>query len=82
MRKLPITITLPEHVIRDLHLYISSRGISSFVSELVEKGLEVKKHMLAKEFKEAALDAERNADIAEWESLIGTDEGLNDKNDY
>ena len=82
MRKVPITITLPENLIRDLHLYISQRGISGFVSGLVEKGLEEKKQLLAKEFREASLDVERNADIADWDNLIGSDEGLDGSNDY
>lgn len=80
MRKVPITITLPENLVRDLHLYISQRGISSYISSLVRQGLEEKKQVLAQEFKEAALDDERNAEIAEWDACIG--DGLNDSNDY
>ena len=82
MRKIPITLTLPEHLVRDLHLYISQRGISNFVSGLVEKGLDEKRQILAKEFREASVDEERNSDIAEWDNLVGTDEGLDGSNNY
>lgn len=80
MRKVPITITMPENLIRDLHLYVSQRGISSFVSGLVRQGLEEKKQLLAKEFEEASKDEERNAELSEWDSLSG--DGLNDQNDH
>ena len=82
MRKIPITLTFPENLVRELHLYISQRGISSFVSGLVKKGLDKKKEMLAREFREASLDEERNSDIAEWDNIINTDEGLDASNNY
>lgn len=80
MRKIPITITLPENLVRDLHLYTSQRGISKFVSTLIQKGLEEKKHILAQEFREAALDKERNEEIDEWDTCIG--DGLDGSNGY
>ncbi len=80
MRKVPITITLPESLIRDLHLYIPERGISGFVSNLVEKGLEEKKNSVAQEYREAAADEERNREAAEWDVFIG--DGLDGTNEY
>lgn len=80
MRKIPITITLPECLIRDLHLYIPARGISSFVSNLVEKGLEEKKYSVAQEYREAAADEERNREASEWDVCIG--DGLDETNEY
>ena len=43
MRKVPITLSLPESLVRDLHLYVSKREISKFVAENVVKGLEEEK---------------------------------------
>lgn len=80
MRKIPITITLPESLIRDLHLYIPERGISGFVSGLVEKGLEEKKYSVAQQYREAAADEERNREAAEWDVCIG--DGLDETNEY
>lgn len=80
MKNIPITLTLPENLVKDLHLYISRRQISKFVTEVVKKGLESKKEILAREFREASQDAERNAEIELWDTLI--DEGLNETNDY
>lgn len=80
MRKVPITITLPENLIRDLHLYIPQRGISGFVSNLVEKGLEEKKYSVAQQYREAAADEERNREAAEWDVCIG--DGLDETNEY
>jgi hypothetical protein len=79
-KNVPITLTLPESVIRDLHLYISRRGISKFVAQAVEERLEAAKQKLAREFKEASQDNERNLEIEQWDSL--SDEGLNEGNEY
>ncbi len=80
MRRMPITITLPEALIRDLHLYIPDRGISGFVSGLVQKGLEEKKNSVAQQYREAASDHERNSEAEEWDIAIG--DGLDETNEY
>jgi hypothetical protein len=80
MKNIPITLTLPESLIRDLHLYVSRRQISKFVAQMVAKGLETKKEKLAREFREASQDAERNAEIELWDTLIG--DGLDETNAY
>ena len=80
MKKIPITLTFPESLVKDLHLYISPRQISKFVAQMVEKGLENKKEMLAREFREASQDSERNAEIEIWDTTIG--DGIDETNDY
>ena len=80
MRKVPITITLPENLIKDLHHYIPERGISGFVSNLVQRGIEEKKYSVAQEYREAAADEERNKEAAEWDVCIG--DGLDETNEY
>lgn len=80
MKKIPITLTLPENLVKDLHLYITRRQISKFVAEMVEKGLENEKTKLAKEFREASQDEDRNAEIELWDELSG--DGLDETNDY
>ena len=70
MKNVPITLTLPEDLVKDLHLYISRRQISKFVAQMVAKGLETEKQKLAREFKEASEDSERNAEIEVWDTAI------------
>ena len=81
MKNIPITLTLPESLVKDLHLYISRRQISKFVAQMVEKGLETKKEMLAREFREASQDAERNAEI-ELMGYFKQETGLDETNAY
>ncbi len=80
MRNVPITLTLPENLVKDLHLYISRRQISKFVAQMVAKGLETEKQRLAREFQEASQDVERNAEIKLWDTLNG--DGLDETNTY
>lgn len=47
---------------------------------MVQKELETKKQRIAREFREASLDKERNAEIDLWNTLSG--EGLDDTNKY
>jgi hypothetical protein len=79
-RNIPITLTLPESVVKELHLYISKRQISKFVTKMVEQGLESEKEKLAREFREASQDKERIAEIELWDTL--TEEGLDETNTY
>ncbi len=80
MKRLPITLTLPENLIRDLHLYVSNRKISQFVTELVEKEIQKKKKLLAQAYKEAAQDEEMNEEIELWDQCRG--DGLDETNAY
>lgn len=75
MKNIPITLTLPERLVKDLHLYIPRGQISKFVAQMVTKGLEAEKNKLAKEFREASQDSERNAELDTWDTLSG--DGLN-----
>ncbi len=79
-RKVPITLSLPESLVKDLHLYVSRGHISNFVAQVVEKGLDKEKEILAREFQEANQDTERNAEIELWDTLSG--EGLDETNKY
>ena len=80
MKNIPITLTLLENLVKDLHLYISRRQISKFLAQMVEEGLEVKKEKLSKEFRKANFDIERNFEIKLWDIAIG--DGLDETNDY
>lgn len=80
MSNIPITLTLPEDLIKDLHHYIAKRQISKFVAQLVAEGLEAEKNKLAREFQEASQDAERNAELEIWDTL--STDGLNETNKY
>lgn len=80
MKNIPITLSLSENLVKDLHLYIPRRQISKFVAQMVEKGLEKEKQKLAREFQEASQDVERNAEIEIWDTLIG--DGLDEANSY
>jgi metal-responsive CopG/Arc/MetJ family transcriptional regulator len=78
MKHIRMTLTLPEDLVRDLHLYVSKRQISKFIAQLVQEGLETKKNQLAREIRKAAQDAERNAEIEMFDALL--DEGLAETN--
>ena len=80
MRKIPITLSLPENLIRDLHLYIPHRQMSKFVAKMVSKGLDAEREKLAKEFKDANEDQDRNTETRMWDSLSG--DGLDETNTY
>lgn len=80
MKNLPITLSLPEEVIRDLHLYIPPRQISKFVANMLAKAIEEKKKLLTHAFREAAQDSERNMEIQLWDTLIR--DGLDETNAY
>lgn len=80
MKKVPITLSLPENLVKDLHLYVSRRQISKFVTQMVENGLKSEKERWAQEFREASEDKERKTEIELWDTLI--DEGLDEKNNY
>jgi hypothetical protein len=79
-RNIPITLSLPESLVKDLHLYISKRQISKFVAKTVEKGLKLEKEKLAREFQEASQDQERAREVESWDMLIG--DGLDESNTY
>lgn len=80
MKNVPMTLALPEDLVKDLHLYISRRQISKFVAQMVAKGLEIEKQKLAREFQEASKDPERKAEIELWDTAIG--DGINETNSY
>lgn len=71
---------MPEDLVKDLHIYLSNRQISKFVAQIVEAGLQSKKEKLAREFREASKEAEREAEIELWDTTIG--DGLSETNDY
>lgn len=80
MKNIPIILTLPESLVKDLHLYISRRQMSKFVAQVLAKSLKTVKQKLAREFQEASQDAERNAEIEIWDTLTG--DGINETNTY
>jgi hypothetical protein len=80
MRKVPITITMPETLIFDLHSYIPRRQVSNFISKIVFDELEHKKEMMAAAFREAAKDEELNDEFKLWDACIG--DGLDETNEY
>jgi len=80
MRKVPLTITLPENVVRDMRSYVSQRQISNFISELVQQEISKKKEILAKAFEELAKDEHANEEAKLWDTTIG--DGLDETNEY
>jgi hypothetical protein len=80
MKNIPITLSLPESLVRDLHFYVPRRQMSKFVANLVQKGLSSEREKLAREYHEASLDSERQTMIEEWDIAEG--DGLNETNTY
>ncbi len=75
-----ITLSLPQELISELHLFVQKRGISRFVEEAITEKLETKKSSHEQQYKEAALDEERNKIFAEWDTLAS--EGLDEQNGW
>ena len=75
-----ITISLPQRIVKELHLFVKKRGISKFIEEAVTEKLEAKKSMKEQGYIDAAKDETRNAIFEEWESLAS--DGLHDKNEW
>lgn len=69
MRNIPITLTLPVNLVRELRQYVPRGQISKFVAQLVAKGLQIKKAKIAREFLEASKDRSRNAEIKLWDTF-------------
>lgn len=80
MKNIPITLTLPEELVRELHLYIAHRQVSKFVAQVVEEGIKIKKEALAREFQEASQDEDRIAEASLWDTTNG--DGLDATNEY
>ena len=76
-----ITISIPQHLKRDLYLYVESRGISRFITEAVTEKLKEKKMSLENQYKLAAKDEERNQEFKAWEDSM-TEDGLSETNDW
>ena len=75
-----ITLSLPQEMITDLHIYVKKRGISRFVEEAILDRLKSEKLSLEQQYREAALDEERNKTFEDWDGMVG--DGLNEKNDW
>lgn len=75
-----MTLSLPDDVIQELHLFVKKRGISRFVEEAIVEKLKAQKLSLEQQYKEAAQDEERNQIFAEWEQMSG--DGLNEQNTW
>ena len=80
MRKIPITLSFPEQIVKDLHAYIPRRQLSMFVYETVQRELELKKQEMAQAFREAAMDEDLNAEFELWDPCVG--DGLDETNEY
>lgn len=80
MKKIPITISLPEDLVRDLHLYVDKRGISKFIAQSAASELAKEKERLAMSYRQANEDEERNKEAEEWDSL--NMDGLDERNEY
>jgi hypothetical protein len=69
MRKVPITLSLPEAMVKDLHTYISRRHISAFVAEVIGQSLDAQKRMLADEYRQAAEESMEEFKL--WDQVMG-----------
>lgn len=63
MKNLPITLSIPEDVLGDLHLYIVPRKISEFVTECVSEGIKAKKERLSNDFRKASTNSLRTMEM-------------------
>jgi metal-responsive CopG/Arc/MetJ family transcriptional regulator len=75
-----ITISLPQKIVKDLHLFVKKRGISKFIEEAVTEKLEAKKSIKEQQYIDAANDQERNQIFQEWDALAS--DGINEQNEW
>lgn len=75
-----ITVSLPQELIAELHVFVQKRGISRFVEEAIIEKMECKKSALEQQYIDAAKDVERNRAFADWETLAN--DGLDAQNDW
>lgn len=80
LRHRNITLSLPQEMINELHVFVKKRGISRFVEEAVKEKLKIQKFSLEQQYIEAAQDEDRNQIFSDWESLSG--DGLNEQNSW
>jgi len=80
MKKSPITILLPNELIKDLRSYVPRGKISEFISTAVFEKIKDRKKQLAKDFITASTDTLRKKEFDSWDELI--EDGLNDQNNY
>lgn len=80
MSNIPITITLPEELVRGLHLHIPKRQVSKFIADLISQKLDQEKRAMIADILDANKDKERNQELAKWDEFVG--EGLDETNEY
>ena len=71
MKNIPITLCIPEDILRDLYTYVSARKRSKYVAELLSNSLKIKKEQMSKDFKSSSRDISRNGEINLWNELQG-----------
>lgn len=64
-----ITISIQDELHVKLNQFVPPRGISDFISKLIEKELDNREAALLKAYQEAYADPERNQLIDEWDAL-------------
>ena len=80
MKKLPMSIFLPEDLVRDLRSYVPKRKISEFIARSIEEKLKTKKAQMAKDLITASSDNMRIKECESWDTLL--EDGLNEENQY
>lgn len=73
MKKINITISIPEEIYQLLYTLVERRKIGIFVASALEKALEDKMENLKKEYIEAENDPDRQETINDWKALEGED---------
>ena len=71
MKNIPITLCIPEDILRDLYTYVSARKRSKYVAELLSNSLKFKKEQMSKDFRSSSKDLSRNSEIELWDKLEG-----------
>lgn len=71
MKAVPMTLCIPEHIMKDFHTYVPIRKRSKFICDLLSNALNIKKESIAKDFRSASNDRIRNAEIDMWDTIEG-----------
>lgn len=75
-----MTISMPAHLYKELHVFVKKRGISSFIAQAVSKELQKRKLSLEEQYRLAAADDQLNRAFGEWEGTVG--DGIDETNKW
>ena len=73
MKTINVTFSIPESTNALLHSFVAKRGLSKFVTNAIDKALEIEKNNLKAAFRAAENDPDLKEVMNDWAILDGED---------